>query len=293
MRRSGTRLLLAGLGTAVVAFVGILVLNSIGELRGKATILWVGVLCASPFAFLLLGAEWLLGLKRQQGAVWLSAFDATQAMGSSGLVCIKLAVLTACVCLSWIILAATAAVWVTLWGDLTPWIETGRNVGAALAKIPAWSWACVALIAVVNFTAAGALLIAIGLTLPLRPKLFIAALNVVAVYFLLALWDGKQGWLLWRFWEAHAWLLAMALVAATFLALKKALGAGHLARRHFIPVLCLWIAHVGAVFALSFQAVLGNVSVPLPVLALGLGILTLPLGSIAFSPLALAAFRHR
>jgi hypothetical protein len=293
MRRSGAPLLLSGLGAAVLAFLGIFVLNAQGDLAGKATALWGIVLAISPFAFLLIGAEWLLGLRRKQGAVSLSTFDATQAMDNGGLIFIKLVVLTTCVLLSWLFMASTAAVWTMLWGDYHQVAQAVWKFQPVLAKVSLPWWACIGLVLIVNYLTAAAMLMSGGLFAPLRPKLMGTVFAAGLIYFPLSVWDAKHGWTLKPFWDAHAWAMAAALAAATFLSWRKALHEGYLRRSHLFTSLCIWLAYTCAAVALYLRVIPTNVSIPFSVAALGLSSFSLPLVAIAVAPLVLAAHRHR
>jgi len=293
MRRSGAPLLLFGLGMAVFAFLGILVLTAKGDLAGKATALWGIVLAISPFAFLLIGAEWMLGLRRKQGAVSLSTFDATQAMDNGGLIFIKLVVLTTCVLLSWLFMASAAAVWTMLWGDYHQVAQAVWEIQPVLAKVSLPWWACIGLVLIVNYVTASAMLITGGLFAPLRPKLMGTVFAAGLIYFPLSVWDAKHGWMLKPFWDAHAWIMAAALAAATFLSWHKALHEGYLRREHLFTSLCIWLAYTCAAVALCLRVIPTNVSIPFSVAVLGLSSLSLPLVAIAVAPLVLAAHRHR
>jgi len=293
MRRSGAPLLLSGLGAALLAFLGILVLTAKGDLAGKATALWGIVLAASPFAFLLIGADWLLGLRRKQGAVSLSTFDATQAMDNGGLIFIKLVVLTTCVFLSWLFMASAAAVWTMLWGDYHHVTQAMWKFQPVLAKVSLPWWACTGLVLIVNYVTASAVLIAGGLFAPLRPKLMGTVFAAGLIYFPLSVWDAKHGWVLRPLWEAHGWIIAAALAAATFLSWRKALHEGSLRRKHLFTSLCIWLAYTCAAVALCLRVIPTNVSIPFSIVALGLSSLSLPLLAIAVTPLVLAAHRHR
>jgi hypothetical protein len=293
MRRSGAPLLMFGLAVAVSAFLGIVVMNAKGDLASKAVPLWGAVLAGSLFVFLLMGAEWLLGLRRKQGAVSLSTFDATQPMGNGGLIAIKLIVLTTCVLLSGLFMAAAAAVWTMLWGDHHQITQAVLFIRPVLARVSLPSWACIGLVLIVNYAAASAMLIAGGLFAPLHPKLMGTLFGVGLIYFLLSVWDAKHGWMLKPFWEAHAWIIAAALAAATFLSWRKALHEGYLRRSHLFTWLCIWLAYTCAAVALCLRVVPTDVSIPSSVAALGLSSLSLPLVAIAVAPLVLAAHRHR
>jgi hypothetical protein len=154
-------------------------------------------------------------------------------------------------------------------------------------------WACVGLVLIVNYLASASMLISGGLFVALRPKLVGAVFAVGFIYFLLSVWDVKHGWLPRAFWEAHAWAISAALIAASFLAWHKALHMRCLQRPHLFASLLIWIAYVSAVIALCLRVIPTNMSIPPSAIALGLASLALPLIAIAVAPLTLAAHRHQ
>lgn len=293
MRRSGAALLLFGLGAAVLTFLGILVLDAKGDLAVKAMALWGIVLATSPVIFLMIATDWLLGLRRKQGAVSLSIFDATQAMDTRGLIFIKLVVLTTCVFLSWLFLASAAAVWTGIWGDFHQVTQAVSRIQPVLAKVSLLGWVCIGLVLIVNYLNAGAMLLSGALFGSLHPKLVGTVLTVGLIHLPLSIWDAKHGWVLEPLWEAHAWTIAAALPAATFLLWRKALQKEYLRRPHLLVSLCIWLAYMSAALALCLRLIPANVSIPFPIVALGLGSLSVPLATIAIAPLVLAAHRHR
>ena len=293
MRRSGAPVLLYGLGAACVAFVGLSLLSTHDDFEGKTIFLWGVILALSPIGFLMMGADWLLGLKRKQGAVYLATFDATQAMSNGGLIFVKLAVLTTSVFIGWVAMASAAALSTAIWGDYHQWVEARTAIQPVVANVSTLWWACVALILAVNYVTASAMLISFGLFVPLYPRLVGGVFFVTSGHALLALWDAKHGWILTPLWEAYAWLGAAALVVATLYALYVTTVKGYLARKHVIAALVVWAVYVRAFVEVCAEPIPSTVSVPLPVVVLALAALSLPLLSVAIAPLVLACHRHR
>ncbi len=299
MRRSGSRVLLLSGVAAPTAFFGLLLLNAFGDFRDSATLIWFALLGFYPSASLFIGAEWLLGIKRKQGAVSMSTFDATQAMGNSRLILTKLAVLTTSVLAGWLIIACAGAIWLSLWGDPQVWVEVAEKgsqaekVGLILAGVPLLWWAGIAVVAVVLYVSGSAILLAFGLWSHAHPWISVVAISVPYCYFILADFDVKHGWLPGWFWDTHAWVLAIAFVIGTTLALRAALRWGFLPKRYFVVALCFWAAYVCVVLTIYLTVVTEIVQLPLSVTALGLASLTLPLASVTLAPLALASLRHR
>ena len=295
MRRSGSRVLLFSVVAAPTAFFGLLLLNAFGDFREVSTVIWFGLLACCPTAFLLMGAEWLLGVKRKQGATSLSTFDATQAMGNSRLILTKLAVLTTSVLAGWLIVACAAAIWLSLWGDPQVWNDPAavEKFGPILAGVPPSWWVCIAIVAVVLYVSGCTMFLAGGWWCQLHPKISVTTICVTYSYLALAALDDKRGWFPKPFWEVNAWVLAIAFVIGTVLALRSALRWGFLPKRYFVVALCSWAAYVCAVITAYLTVAAEIVQLPLSATVLGLASLTLPLASVALAPLALASLRHR
>ncbi len=295
MRRSGTPVLFFSLVGAPAAFFGLLLLNAFGDFRDVAGNIWLFLLGFCPVFFLLMGAEWLLGMKRKQGAVSMSTFDATQAMGNSRLMLTKLAVLTTSVLAGWLILACAAAIWLSLWGDPQVWSDpaAAEKFAPILTGVPLLWWAGIAVVAVILYVSGIAMLLTFGLWSHTHPWISVVAISVTYCYFALAALDAKLGWLPRAFWDVHAWALAIAFMIGTTLALRAALRWGFLPKGYFVVALCSWAAYVCVVLTVYLTVATEIVQLPLSVTALGLASLTLPLASVALAPLALASCRHR
>ena len=298
MRRSGAPLLLFSFSTTILLFIGCIGLYTVHALEKnapQATVLWGVMLLLSPFAFLLVGTEWLLGLRYRQGSVSLPVFDATQAMDNRGLMGIKLIVLFTCVFLSWLFMAAAAAGWTMFWGDYHLWIKAALKIQPLFAKVSLPYWGCIGIILFVSGLGVTALIVSSVLLFQRYSYLAGKILGLGIIYFLLFTFSNKHGWIPRYFWETNAWLLAGAYGSVTFVLWRKVLYEGFLQQRHFFVSFCIWGAYVCAAIALYLRVVPGNVpvAIPLSYLVLGLSSLLLPLIVIAATPLALAIHRHR
>lgn len=294
MRRSGVKVLLVGCCASVLAFVLISYANAYSdEWRGNAVAMWLMAVFLCPFAYQLLSAEWSQGLKRRQGAVWLSTFDAMQGLGNDSLMAIKLAVLATSVFVGWLAMVCAAVAHTALWGDFQEWAHVGATISPIAANVPAAWWAVVAIIMVVIYASSSALFVAVGLWLPLYSKVFGAAFAVVFAHYLLAVWDFRHDWALHLLWSAYGWILAAALVGVAVIALRKSLKWGFLDRRVFRGALCAWTVFLFATIALYLKVMPATATVPPPALALGLGMMSMPLATVAIAPLAFASHRHR
>ena len=101
------------------------------------------------------------------------------------------------------------------------------------------------------------------------------------------------GLVLSALWTAYGWLMSAALPAICIVALWRALRSGSLGKRSLVAALCLWAAFLAAAVALHLMVPRSAVTVPPSAVALGLGMMTLPLTAAAVAPLALASHRHQ
>ena len=294
MRRSGAPLLMSGLVSAVLAFLGLLLYRASGGLEEQFSVFWWGVVLAvSPLVFLLTGAEWLLGLRRKPGFAFLPTFDATQAMDSRRLMFVKLVVLTGSVFLSWSFMALTAVLWTVVSGGYVHLIEMLGTYQPVLGRLSLPWWACAGFILFANYLTAAALALWFGFFVARRPKLTAAVFFAFDVYIPLFIFFTSLRLVTKDFWVANAWVLVAALAVALFLAWRKALREGYLYWKHFFASLCLWIVYISAAVLFVLHVIPAGVSIPSYAMALGIVGLLLPFILMAVSPLGLAAHRHR
>jgi hypothetical protein len=255
--------------------------------------MWAIALVVCPFVYQILGAEWSLGLKHRQGAVWLSTFDAAQPMGTDTLIVVKLIVLATSVLASWLAMVCAAAFQTVVWGSLRDWTQIGVAISSIVANITGPWWALVIFLAMVLCASSSAMMIALGLWLPRYPKVFAVAVFVVVVHLFLAAWDSQHAGLFSPLWIVYGWLLSAAMVTVCLWALWRSLSWCCLRKRFLVVALCLWTLFVCATVALYLDIAPEGVTIPLSALALMSGAMTIPLSSAAFAPLALASHRHR
>lgn len=295
MRRFGLKVLLIGLCAAPLAFVVISLCSLFHEeLRDQAVYMWLAVVVLCPFVYQILGAEWSLGLRRRQGAVWLSTFEATQGLSNDRLIVVKLAVLTLSVLAGSLAMVGAAAAHTAIGGDFRELVRAARAISPIIAEAPAFSWVALAINTIVLYVSSSALIVAVGFWISLYRRMPVAVFTVVFAHILLAIWDLQHGWSLSLLWSAYGWMLATAIVFVGVVALRKSLRWGYLGRRAFVGALCAWAVFVLATVAASWEFVSPvAATVPAAALALGLAMMTVPLAAAGIAPLALAAQRHK
>ena len=294
MRRSGVPLLLHGLGASVVFFFVFIALNAVILDVGGVISLLSWPVFMSPLIFLLPGTEWLLGLRYHEDSISLPLFDATQAMGNSGLMAIKFFVLFTCVFLSCIFVVVAAAVWTFFWGDYHLWIDTTSTIQKALTELSLPYWGCIGLVLFISSSSITALIMTGWLYFHRYPMFLLVVIVMGFVYLNMYVWDTYHGGI-GLFWETHAWLISVLLFILTINLWRKALREEYLHYGHLGLSVCLWIIYTCAAVALCLRLIPGNQSgvIPYFVYVLGISSLILPLILVAAMPLSLALHRHR
>ncbi len=251
---------------------------------------WLAALALCPFVYQLVGAEGALGLRKKQGATQLSAFDATRSMSNDALIAVKLLVIAACSLIGWLCMAMTAGLHTALVGNWHVWARIGEAVSAVAGDVPVYWWVAGLLSVVLLYASSSSMLIAFGMWSQLHPKLCMCGVFMLLLHAVLMILDARHEWAFRHLWAAYGYFLSVAIVAVCVLAMRKALAAGYLGKRLFGYVFCLWVIYVSSAVALYIKA--PAVTISLPLIALGVSTLLVPLASTAIAPLALASFRH-
>jgi hypothetical protein len=303
MRRSGLRVMMLSLEAAAFAFIlatALLVVKPSDTQPSPLLALWLCALTFSPVVYLLVGGDWLLGLKRETGVFSVSTFDVSQAMSTGRTMATKVLVLIATASLSSLVMACTAAIWIALFGSPRQLITLAHALLTAVAHVPATWWPFAAAgvyVLAVSYVSISAMLLTAGLWCPLHLRLMGTTCFVLTGYYGLTIWASAHDWSVAPLWEAPAWVFAIAIPIGTAWALKRALTQRYITKSFFTAALGLWLIYVAAVAVLYIGAIAPNlpaeVTVPTSSFALGVSSLAIPLASVALAPLALACHRHQ
>lgn len=256
-----------------------------------SAVAWLIGLVISPFAFQLIGADGAIGLRKRDGAVWLSEFDATRPMSNDHLIGTKLLVIGLCTLIGWLLMAVAATVHTAIFGNWQLWVELGEWASKTAGDVP-WHWWLAGIAsAAMAYIGSTSVFLAFGYWLPKHPKLFAFLSMTFYGSGILGFLTVKEDWPLRSFWMATGYLASLAIVVACVLALRKALLAGYLGKRLFAIAFCLWGVYVTSAVTLYINANTAW-SIPLPALAVAVSLLVVPLAATAAAPLALASHRH-
>ena len=291
MRRFGNTVLLLSVAAPLVVFAAVRLIALADPRWEGAPQAWLFAIAACPFAYQLIGADGALGLRRTQGATQLSAFDATRPLANDRLIALKMLIIAGCSLFGCLCMAVAAALHAHLSGDGEAWARVGAMLSRAVGDVPAYWWAIGACNAALLYVSSTSAVLAFGLWLPLHRRLFAWGIAAVYIHIFLLGWDAAHQWRLRLLWTAWGYAIAVAVVAACFAALHKAVSAGFLGRRLLGAALILWMIYVSSAVTL-FREAQPAASIPLVAIVLGGALLLVPLATTAVAPLALAAHRH-
>lgn len=291
MRRFGHTILLLSIVAPLLVLAAVSLISMFHPSWDDAPRAWLLALAVCPFVYQLIGAEGALGLRRNQGATGLSAFDATRPLPNDHLIAIKMLVIATFSLFGMLCMAAAAALHAGLAGNGQAWARIGETLSRAVGEVPGHWWVIGACNLALFYISSTSAFLAFGLWVPLHRKLFAWGIAAVYLHLLLLGWDAAHEWSLRPVWTVWGCLIAVAIVAVCLLALCKAVTAGFLGRRFLSAALALWVMYVSSAVTLFVKA---QPATPIPVVAILLGgaLLLVPLATTAASPLALAAHRH-
>lgn len=297
-----------GVNTLVIVpllIIATLVLPYLGmEANGLLT-LWVLVFLSCPVVFVVMATESVSAMPLRAKDRELSIFERTQPLTVECSLVIKVgaAMTTSLLCTLLTYAVGAIVVWI-----LRPALTEAHAelIRFAEERLTAnLSWATITLVAVVFLLALGVTLSLLALVSRylLHARAFgpvaslFAGTLVPAFYGLLLILDKRTDWNIGIVWAAHAWILAAAILFGTIWGLRRVREAGLVHVRSQFIALMAWILFVGASLWLksSFASIglaWANVE-NVHMLALCVGLLCLPLGSVAWAPLALSAQRSQ
>ncbi|MDA1053073.1 MAG: hypothetical protein O3C40_21685 [Planctomycetota bacterium] len=290
MRRFGVKLLVLSLLAPLVPFLLVTFVSRVDPGLGGAPWVWLVAVGFSPLVYQMIGADGAIGLRHKQGALQLSAFDATRALQNDQLIAIKLLVIASCSLVGWLWMGLAAGAHAALSGDWPLWVQLGQTISQAVGDVPVHWWIAGGCNVALLYISSSSFLFAFGMWVPLHPRLFACVFFAVVAHIALAIGDFEHDWTVRYLWLAEGWVLTIAIVVGSYLAVRKALSSGFLGKRLFVCMFCLWVIYVSTTIAMFLKTA---PALPLTVAALGVASLLVPLASTAIAPLALASHRHR
>jgi hypothetical protein len=256
---------------------------------------WLAALFSCPLVYQLVGAEFALGLRRNQGTARLSLFDATRSMSNDQLIAIKLIVIAACSLIGWLWMGVIAGLHSALVGNWHVWARFGEVASRVIGDVPIYWWVAGACSAVLLYVCSTSIFLAIGFWIPKHPFYCLLGLAFMLLQTALAVCEHRLKWNLSLLRAGEGYVLAVAVVVVFVVSLRKAHAAGYLAKPFFVLTSCLWVVFVAVTIAVSYKvapAISSQFAIPTPFLVAGFSLLLVPLASTVLAPLALASHRH-
>ena len=254
-----------------------------------------------PFVFALLsffapvkvGLQEMFRIQRKQGRAYMSAFDATRALGTAELVGLKVAVTVLSIVGAWVAIGTSLWFFLPLIRDLADFTPMQDNLARIVAAQPGYRLAALLVVALIQLSAIAAFLGAVEVFLVLQAKRVLLGASGLGVYLLAFVSAVTWGWVGPSFVTAHAWILA-ALIA---------LGAAYILGRAFVDriftarqtgtAVLIWFGFATAYLALLAESGVLDSNMPKAFVALVLSFGFGPLAAAALAPWSFGLIRHR
>lgn len=251
--------------------------------------IWVVVIVICPFFYQIVAATEAVGLRKRNGSIRLSAFDASRSLRNDALIAIKFLMIAVCSLIGWGVMIGVAMVHGLATGSLGSHLS--QDLLQQIGSVSPWWMLSLAAVSLMFYLANCSLLIGLSLWMPMFPRVFAVCATVVFLHIMAAIIDASRGWQFREFWMAEAYLLSAAIVLGSIWCVWKAIHRGTLTATYFLPAAALWCIYVTSM-VIIFQKVTTTTVFTSELIALGLASLLIPLASIAIAPLALASHRH-
>lgn len=257
-----------------------------------APVLWLVGLVLSPLVYQMLGADAVLGLRKREGVVRFSAFDATRPLTSEASIIIKLMVTGGCSILGWLWMWAGALTYAFFGQDGRVHTQVAEILARQVGEIPGWWWWGLVVSAALFFVSSTSVLFGIGLWLPRYPRRFAAVFGAAYAAIMLAFVDGQRGWQFAPAWRAAAYVCGGAIALVCIYAMRKAVSERSISVRSLRWIAGWWVIYVATTVAISWRFLPAG-RLPPAVLVLAAVSLLIPLGATVAGPLALSGQRHQ
>ena len=257
--------------------------------------IWLVALILCPLVYQAFGAEAAVGLKRRQGATWLSAFDATSPMASDQLTAVKLIALSVCSLVGWLCMLLVAGLHSALIGNWEVWAQIARQASAVVGDVSAASWFAGLAALALLFISSTSMVLSFALWVARHEVQLFAIVTVGMCEGALALASHFFKWDLTAYWQVSGYAVAVGIGLVSGLVLRRAYAAGYFSKPLLQLTQGLWAIYVVSAIAFYVHAAPGIISrfeIPLPVLAIAASTLIVPLAATAAAPVALDSNRH-
>ncbi len=262
--------------------------------RGTPTI-WLAGITFSPLFFQGLGAEAAVGLKRRQGAAWMSPFDAANPMASDRLAAVKLIALSICSLAGWLCMLACAGLHSTVVGNWEVWGQIVHRLSAVAGDVSSFWWLAGVAAFVLLCISTTAIVLTFMLWVARHEGQFTFLIMTGMFHGGLAVASDIFKWDLSAYWITAGYAMAAGTIVICGVALYRAYSAGYFSKPLLQLTLVLWAIYVASTIACYVQVapeIANHFTVPLPLLAIAASSLIVPLAATAAAPVAFDSHRH-
>ncbi len=262
--------------------------------RGTPSV-WLGALILSPMVFQTFGAEQAVALRRREGASWLSSFDATTPMATDRLAAIKLIALSLCSFAGWLFMFLAAGLHSAIIGNWEVWVQIGNRVTAIVGDVSGVYWttglAALALLCI----SSSSMILTFVLWVSKHQWQLSVAVGVGMGQLALLLASDIFDWDLNLYWVAAGYALAIGIVGGCGFVLRRAYQSGYFGKPLLQVTLALWAIYVVSFvmfYCKAARSIAARFDIPLPLYAIVVASLLVPLAATAATPVALDSHRH-
>ena len=232
-------------------------------------------------------------IQRKQGTAYMSAFDATCALGTAQLVGLKMAVTVMCILGAWVVIGTSLWFSLSIVRDFTNFGPMQRNLAGTLAAQPGYRLAALAAVASIQLSAIAAFLAAGEVFFVLHAKRVLIGVLGVVLYVLVSVFAVTEDWVGPSFVEAHAWAIAVLIPIGAVWVFRRALADRMFTGRQTGAAVLTWAAF--ATVYLAFLRESGSLQSEMPsaFIALMVSLSLAPLAAVALAPWSFGLIRHR
>lgn len=278
------------MSVGVLSALAIPVLLSIANALRWDTGIVLAILAFMPP--LKIGMASIFGIRHKQGITYMSAFDATRALGTARLVGLKILVTVASILGAWMVIGTSLWFSLPLTRDIIDFAPYQREIVAALATVPGYMLAASAVVVLTQLSTALALIASAEAFLVLHARRLILTVLGLAGYVLVSVLALRGDWVGPSFLEAHAWIVAAAIPVGAVYVYRQALADRLLTLWHAGGAVLIWAGFAAAYFSVLAESG-AFVDMPSAFIALMASLSLGPLAALAVAPWSFGLIRHR
>ena len=232
-------------------------------------------------------------IQRKQGSAYMSAFDATRALGTAQLVGLKIVVTVICILGAWVVIGTSLWFSLPIVSDFTDFGSRQRSLAATLAGQPGYRLAALVAIASIQLSAVAAFLASVEVFFVLHAKRVMLGASGLGLYVLAAVFAVTRDWVGPSFVETHAWIAAALIPMGAVYVFRRALADRIFTNRQTGAAVLMWAGFATVYLALLAESGMLHSDMPTAFIALMVSLSLGPLAAVALAPWSFGLIRHR